>query len=425
MTGKDIFMMSQKERKKLHVVRKVIEKEMSQVEAALAVELSPRQIKRLVKRIKREGDRGICHKSRGKRSNRRRDEKTKERVLELCRERYRGFGPTLATEKLLERDRIGLSDETLRLWLKEAKISYKERKKRPHRQWRERRAHVGSLIQLDGSHHDWFEGRGPKCVLMAYIDDATGRPYGRFYEYEGTFPAMDSFKRYVKQNGLPMAIYADKHTTYKSPSEPTVEEQLEGMEPMSQFERSLFELGVEMIHAHSPQAKGRIERLFGVFQDRVVKEMRLQSISGIEEGNRFLETYLPKYIEKFAIEPREPADLHRPVPTESELNQALCLKTSRVLRNDLTIAYHNKLYQIKEKTRAKKVRVEERWDGTLHISHQGKLLSYEEIKSLPVQLNKTHKFTIKIKKKTKPSLTNPFNQISREKRAKGLANTIT
>lgn len=417
-------MMTQEERTKLHVIRKVIEKEMTQVEAGLAIDLTDRQIKRLVKRVRAEGDRGVCHKARGKKSNRRTKEKIKETVLKLCRKKYEGFGPTLASEKLLELDEIKISDETLRLWLKEAEIPYGKRKKRPHRQWRERRAHFGSLVQLDGSHHPWFEGRGPKCVLMGYNDDATGKPYGCFYEYEGTFPAMDSFKRYVLKNGLPMAIYVDKHSTYKSPSEPTVEEQLEGMESMSQFERSLKELGVEVIHAHSPQAKGRIERLFGTFQDRVVKEMRLQNIRGIEEGNAFLETYLPKYIQKYGVEPREQANLHRPAPTETELDKTLCIKTSRVLRNDFTISYHNKLYQIKENTKAKKVTVEERLNGSIHISCQGKDLLYQEITTIPVKTNQT-KTMIKVKKKRGPSPSNPFNKISRDKMTKTLVNTVT
>lgn len=266
MTGKDMFAMNQKERRKLHVIRKVIEREMTQVEAGLAINLTSRQIKRLVRRVRIEGDRGVCHRSRGRRSNRSILESTRAKVLNSCKKQYVGFGPTLASEKLLERDKIKVSKESLRLWLKQAEIPYKMRKKRPHRQWRERRAHCGSLVQMDGSNHLWFEGRGPKSVLMAYIDDAIGRVYGRFYEYEGTVPAMESFKQYVLKYGLPMAIYADKHTTYKSPAEPTMEEQLKGVEPMSQFERGLLELGVKMIHAHSPQAKGRIERLFGTFQ---------------------------------------------------------------------------------------------------------------------------------------------------------------
>lgn len=417
--------MNQKERKKLYVIRKVIEKEITQVEAGLAIDLTDRQIKRLVKRVRVEGDQGICHRSRGKRSNRRILERTKDKVLKLYQKHYGGFGPTLASEKLFERDKIKINDETLRLWLKESEIPYKTRKKRPHRQWRERRAHCGSLVQMDGSHHLWFEDRGPKSVLMAYIDDATGRVYGRFYEYEGTVPAMESFKLYVLKYGLPMAIYADKHTTYKSPAEPTVEEQLKGKEPMSQFERSLWELEVKMIHADSPQAKGRIERLFGTFQDRLVKEMRLAGICNIQEANLFLESYLPKYNAKFCVEARESADLHRLAPSKSQLEQALCIKTSRTLKNDFTISYQTKIYQIKENIRAEKVTVEERLDGTLGFSYQGKSLIWEELKNIPVKMNKTPRIVSKIRKNRSLSPNHPFKQPWKKRRAKTEATPIT
>lgn len=416
--------MDQRDRKKLHVVRKVIEKEMTQAEAGIAIDLSDRQIRRLVHRVREEGDRGVCHKGRSKRPNRWKEEK-KRQALKIYQEKYAGFGPTLATEKLLERDRIKISKESLRLWLKEAQIPYKSRKKRPHRQWRERRAHCGALVQLDGSNHPWFEDRGPKSVLMAYIDDATGRVFGRFYEYEGTLPAMESFKLYVSKYKLPLAIYADKHTTYKSPAEPTVEEQLKGIEPMSQFERSLKELGVKMIHAHSPQAKGRIERLFGTFQDRVVKEMRLAEICNIQEANLFLETYLPIYNARYNVFPKEKADLHRTAPTNNQLDQALCIRSSRVLKNDFTLSYNARIYQIKENIHAKKVTVEERIDGTLRFSYQGRSLLWEEIKNLPQRITKASKKLIKVRKKISPSPNHPFNQPWKKRRVKTTVMPIT
>jgi len=279
MVREDKVIMSVKELRRLPVIYQVMEKKMTQVKAGGLLGLTDRQIRRISQRVREWGEKGIAHQGRGRPSNRAIDQRLKAQVIGLYKKQYADFGPTLAAEKLSERDRIPISDETLRLWLLEAGIDHFQRRKRPHRQWRERKSHRGELIQMDGSHHKWFEARGPKCVLMAYIDDATGRVFARFDAYEGTIPAMDSFKRYVKRNGLPLAVYADKHTTYKSPDEPTIEEQLEGKEPMSQFERSLSELGVEMIHAHSPQAKGRIERLFGTFQDRVIKEMRLAGIA--------------------------------------------------------------------------------------------------------------------------------------------------
>jgi len=255
MAEEDMIMARQGELKRLHVIQKVLEGIIKQVEAAEIVSLSGRQIRRIVKRIRSEGSPGIIHRSRGKPSNRRISGKIKERVINLYRTQYKDFGPTLASEKLQERNRIGISDETLRMWLIEAGDWKKIRRGRRHRQWRERKHHDGEMVQMDGSHHDWFEGRGPWCVLMGYIDDATGKVFGRFYDYEGTIPAMESFKGYIQNNGLPMSVYLDKHTTYKSTGKPTIQDELHNTQPLSEFERALKELGVEVIHANSPQPK--------------------------------------------------------------------------------------------------------------------------------------------------------------------------
>lgn len=214
------------------------------------------------------------------------------RIVRLYHEKYQGFGPTFTTEKLFELEGIDVSKETVRTYLLEAGQWQKNRKVRIHRQWRERKSHCGEMVQMDGSHHDWFEGRRPKCVLMGYIDDATGRIFCRFYEYEGTIPAMDSFKRYIRKYGLPMSVYFDKHTTYKSTAEPSVEDEINGTEPLSEFGRALTELQVELIHAHSPQAKGRIERLFKTLQDRLGKEMTIRGISTIEDANGIVKSFL-------------------------------------------------------------------------------------------------------------------------------------
>jgi hypothetical protein len=182
---------------------------------------------------------------RGRPSNRRISHKIKERVIRLYRTQYKDFGPTLASEKLPERDGIEINDETLRRWLIEVGDWKKIRRRKRHRQWRERNHHEGEMVQMDGSHHDWFEGRGPRCVLMGYIDDATGRVFGRFYDYEGTIPAMDSFKRYIKKYGLPLSVYLDRYKTYKSTAKPTIGDELNDEEPLSDFERALRELRVE------------------------------------------------------------------------------------------------------------------------------------------------------------------------------------
>ena len=383
MVGEDRVVMSVKELRRVHVLHYALEKKITQGQAGEALGLTARHIRRLLPRVEQEGDKGLAHRGRGKPSNRRMPEQVKTKVLGLYARRYADFGPTLAAEKLAERHGITISDETLRLWLREQGVDHFTRRTRPHRAWRERKPHVGELVQLDGSHHDWFEGRGPRYVLMAYIDDASSRVYARFYDYEGTIPAMDSFQRYVRQYGIPLAVYADRHTTYQSPASPTVDEQLAGVKPTSQFGRALGELGVELIPAHSPQAKGRVERLFHTFQDRVIKKMRLAGMATIDEANRFLESYLPLYNRRFAVPPAQAVDLQRPRLARRELDRILCLKTTRVLRRDWTVAHHGQLYQVHTNVRATHVMVEEQLDGTRHITHHGRALDYQALRLVP------------------------------------------
>jgi transposase len=380
MAGKDIIMVRQKDLKRLHVIHKAIEGAITQAEAAELSGLSERQIRRMVKRIREEGDKGIAHKLRGKESNRKLSKKLIERLAYLYQQQYKGFGPTLTAEKLAEIDGIELSKETVRAYLIEAGLWERGRKSRSHRQWRPRKEHCGQMVQMDGSHHKWFEDRRAECVLMAYIDDATGRAYFRFYEYEGTIPAMDSFMRYIRRYGIPMSIYFDRHTTYKSPAEPTMEEEINGEQPLSEFGRALKELSVELIHAYSPQAKGRIERLFGTLQDRLVKELRLRGISTIQEANKFLDNYyLREFNRKFSIKSLNKEDLHRPIPKWIDLKKILCIRTERSVRNDFTISHNRNLYQIEETITNKKVMVEEHIDGTMQIIHNGRLVKFQSI----------------------------------------------
>ena len=385
MVGEGKVIMSVKELRRVHVLRQTREKKLTQVKAGTLLGLTPRHIRRLLARVAQAGDQGLAHRGRGKPSNRRIPAKVKVNALTLYEKRYGDFGPTLAAEKLVECHGMTISAETMRGWLRGAGIDHFTRRKRPHRSWRERKAHVGELVQLDGSHHDWFEGRGPRCVLMAYIDDASSQVYARFYAYEGTIPAMDSFMRYVRHYGIPLAIYTDKHTTYQSPALPTVDEQLAGVKPLSQFGRALGELGVELIPAHSPQAKGRVERLFKTVQDRLVKELRLAGVSTLEAANRFLDGYLPIHNRRFTVQPAQAADLHRPRPAHRELDRILCFKTTRCLRKDFTIAHQGRLYQIHETIRAPHVLVEEHVNGTLRITHQGRPLGVHTITSRPVK----------------------------------------
>jgi transposase len=385
VTDKDMISMSRRETKRLHIIHQALDKRITQAKAAELVGLSSRQLRRMVKRVREEGDDGISHHSRGRASNRRFPQKFKDKVLKLYRKEYSDFGPTFASEKLLDVHEIKLSDETLRLWLNQEDITYEKRKGRKHRQWRERKHHFGEMVQMDGSHHDWFEGRGPECVLMGYIDDATGTVSGRFYNYEGTMPAMDSFNRYIKRYGIPQSVYLDKHTTYKSPAKRSIEDELEDRNPMSQFERSLAELGVTVIHANSPQAKGRIERLFRTLQDRLVKEMRLAGVKCVEQANEFLIKYLPAYNRKFKVKPVSEADIHQSALSPRALDKIFCIRDERTLRNDFTISYNGSLYQIKDAVKAQKVAVEERMDGSLHITYRGLDLSFREIKRQPAK----------------------------------------
>jgi transposase-like protein len=401
MAGKDIIMLNQRELRRLHVIHKALDETLKQAEAAEILSLSDRQIRRIIKKVRLEGDAGIIHKARGKLSNRRLPKKVKDKVIKFYRKKLKGFGPTLASEKLLEMEGIKINEDTLRKWLIETGDWEKVRKSRKHRQWRERKHHLGEMIQIDGSHHDWFEGRGPKCVLMGYIDDATGKVFARFYEYEGTMPAMDSFKQYVKKYGIPIRAYLDKHMTYKSPKKaefPGYDE-----EPLSQFERAMKELGVKVSHAHSPQAKGRIERLFRTFQDRVVKEMRLKGIKTIEEANKFMVSYLPLYNEKFAVKAKEKGDIHRDIPKGMNLDRMLCIKTERTLRNDFTIAHRGKLYQIQGKIKTKKVIVEERINGTMAITHNDTFLKFNEITERPEKQKMKPRLNEKKKRCTPPA----------------------
>ena len=387
----DILTMSQKELKRLHVIRKVIDKRLKQREAAELLALNQRQIRRIVKRVREESDKGIIHRLRGVRSHRAIAEAVKHKVFALCKGIYAGFNPTFAAEKLFERDRITVSRETLRQWFIVQGIAYQKRKARPHRQWRLRKAHCGQMVQIDGSHHDWFEGRRAPCVLMGYIDDATSRAYARFYEYEGTMPAMSSFKHYCLKYGLPQSLYLDCHPTYKGHKTPTIEDELFNRQVLSQFGTALEALGVHLIHAQSAPAKGRVERLFKTLQDRLGKEMRLRDIRSIPEANKFLGWYLPVFNKRFGVIASHSEDLHRPPPPGIELDKTLVIKTIRALRNDFTVAHEGKLYQVEDNIRTKEVTLEERLNGVLCITHKGRALRYRQIAQRPQKIQEPRK----------------------------------
>jgi transposase len=409
MPGEDTITMAQHELRRLHVIRKAIDKIITQRDASEVIGISLRQAQRMVARVKIEGDKGIIHKSRGQPSNRAILQTKRNKILTLFKATYHDFGPTLASEKLFERDKIKINDETLRLWLREEGIPYRQRKKRPHRQWRERKSCLGQMVQMDGSHHAWFEDRGPWCVFMGYIDDATGIPFGRFYMHEGTNPAMDSLKRYIKRYGIPQSVYLDNHTTYKSPKKQSIEDELKNEIALSQFERAADELGIRVIHADSPQAKGRVERLFRTFQDRLVKDLRLEGIKTIDEANDHLRYFLPKYAKRFAVKAHKTGDLHRPIPDGMDLDRILCIKTPRVLRNDFTVAHDRKLYQIMDNVRTKKLVVEDRLDGSVVIRHKDEALGFKEIAIRPKKEEvKKKPYKFKIRKIYTPPADHPW-----------------
>ena len=385
--NQDVVTMSQRELQRLPVLEAVVARQVTQVEAARCLDLSPRQVRRLTGRLRQEGPRGVAHRTRGRPSNHRTPERVRRRVLGLIREHYADFGPTLAAEKLAERHQLHLSDETVRQWMRAAGLVNGQRRRRPARQWRERRACAGQMVQMDGSHHAWLEARGPKLVLMGYIDDATGKTYAHFYDAEDLPAALDSFRRYCRLYGIPQSVYLDRLSLYRASRAPTLQEQLAGQDPQSQFERALSELGVQVIHANSPQAKGRVERLFGTFQDRLVKELRLAGVRTPGAANACLPRFLQIYNRRFACAPRQPGNLHRPAPSGTRLAEVLCEKRPRVVANDGTISFRGQrlqLYPPGLRPLAKQgvvVTISPR--GRLQVLHEGRALAYRPIAAPP------------------------------------------
>jgi transposase len=254
--------LTKREHERLAVVRQVMRRELKQKVAAELLSLSTRQVRNLVRKVERDGAKGLAHGNRGKPSPKRMAQTLVDRIVGLIKERYRDFKPKFAAEKLWKRDKIKVSDEKMRQIMIGAGLWRVHRHKSEVHPWREPKAYYGEMVQMDGSHHAWLERRGPKLVLMGMVDDARNRFYGRFYAYEGVYPAMDVLEGYIRRYGLPQSLYVDKHSTYKTVRHPSEDELLRGEEASTQFERAVRELGIKLIHAHSPQAKGRIERAF-------------------------------------------------------------------------------------------------------------------------------------------------------------------
>jgi hypothetical protein len=375
--------MSAVERERLKIMAGVAEEEVTLVTAAGLMGVCYRQSKRIWRRYQDEGDAGLMHRLRGKPSARRKPGELREQVLALCDEpRYEGFGPTLMAEQLLKA-RLVVDHETLRRWrIATGKHTVRPRKQQ-HRDWRERKACFGQMVQMDGSHHDWFEGRGPKCVLMVMVDDATNRMYCRFFEAETTRASYDVLEGWIKKHGLPGSLYVDRDSIYRCEGQPSIAEQLAGKEPQTQFGRAMEQLGIKLILANSPQAKGRVERMNGNLQDRLVKEMRLAEISDIESANRFLAgKYLRAFNRQFEREAAQPLDAHR--KNRQRLQEVLSWEVERVVQGDWTVASQGKRYQLDPRHEAlslvrRKVIVRTMRNGRVQLVYRGKQLKWREL----------------------------------------------
>src|SRR5438105_1262018 len=306
--------MSRKERKRLTIMAGVKSDDLTLVQAAGLANLSYRQVKRVWRRYQDQGDAGLVHRLRGRASPRRKDPELRARILARVEDRYADFGPTLAAEYLLG-EGLKVDHETLRRWLVAEGTREVRRRRQQHRQWRERKPCFGAMVQLDGSDHDWFEGRRARAVLMVMVDDATGEVWAQFFEQETTRASYDIFEGWVRRRGVPQGVYPDRDSIYRCEAEGSLADQLAGKEPQTQFGRAMEQLGVELILANSPQAKGRVERMNGTLQDRLVKALRLEGISDLTAANKYLrQTFLPALNRRFKVKPASATDVHRAAP---------------------------------------------------------------------------------------------------------------
>lgn len=374
----DRITMSIRERDVLKVMDSVLTGVRTQSEAARLLRRSVRQVRRLQRRLEREGDGAVIHGLRDRPSNRRLDEDLRRQALAIYRVEYVDFGPTLAAEKLCDRG-LSVSRPTLHRWLVEAGLWRGRRRRAKHRSRRRRRSCFGEMTQADGSVHDWLEGRGPEMTLLVFIDDATSKAMARFYEAETTAGYMDLLGRYLRKYGRMVAVYADRHSIFQK--QPKYEG--EPVEP-TQFGRALSELGIELIAAHSPQAKGRVERFNGTAQDRLVKELRLADASTMKEANAVLQkTFLPWFNRWCTVKPGSATDAHRRLYPTMNLAAILSHQEQRTVANDYTIRYQGQTWQLLPPAvpgqRGGKVTVERRLDGTLHVRFKGKYPPWEPV----------------------------------------------
>lgn len=411
----NLIIMSQKEANRYDIIKKTIDKKIKSIEAAIILSLTARQIRRLKKRVAKDGIKGLIHAGRGQTSSRKIPKKEEDKIKKILKEHYSDFGPTFAAEKLDEVHKLKRDPKTIRrIMIAEDLWKPKNKKKEEYRSWRQRRPAFGELGQYDGSYEYWFEGRAPKCCLLASIDDATSQiTHMKFDEHEGVEPTFNFWQEYLEKHGKPMAIYVDKFSTYSMNHKLAKE----NPDTLTQFERAMEQLKIEVINAHSSQAKGRVERLFGTLQDRLIKELRLAKISTIPEANEFLiKTFIPKFNAKFGVVPRSVANLHKKI-TQKEKDSfpsIFCRHYERTIRSDYTLSYKNIWYQLEE-TQAvaicKKdvVLVEERFDGEIKFKLRGKYLEYRQLPEMPKKVSEKAVPWVLVKAlPARPAATHPW-----------------
>src|SRR5947208_8070267 len=372
--------LSQRERDRLRVLHEIQQKQITQIAAARRLKISDRHIRRLLFRLEEYGDRAVIHGLRGRPSNRRLAARLEQKILRRVRQRYADFGPTLAAEHLAQ-EGLPVSRETLRKWMVKASLwcPRAQRVKTIH-VWRERRASFGELVMQDSSPFRWLEERGPACQLIAVIDDATSRFYARFTEHDTTEENLRTFGEWLRRYGHPVAHYTDKNSIFRTSAPAQLGEQLRGEKARSHFGRALRELGIEWIAAHSPQAKGRIERLFETLQDRLVKEMRLAGIDSIQGANHFLEMrFLPEWEQRFTVAARNPRNAHRRLGREQHLEEILSVRVARRVAQDHTVSWDgNRWGVLREEVcaglRGAAVEIERRLDGSHWLRYRGRYL---------------------------------------------------
>ena len=351
-------------------------------QAAELISRSYRQAKRIWAKYWQAGAEGLKHGNAGRRSNRAKPEKFRQKVLRLVQNKYSGseeerFGPTLAAEHLASEDGLAIDAETLRRWMLEEGLWSRQRKRKRHRQRRPRKEHFGELVQMDGSFYQWLQGRPKRDCLLNMVDDATGTTLCRLGEEETTWLAADVLRAWVEDYGVPRALYVDWKNVYQRV--PTAKERERDERPVSQFGRMCARLGIELIGASSPQAKGRVERNHGVHQDRLVKKLRRKGIGTLEQANRYLEQeYLPEHNRRFAKAPVQGVDFHLEPP--ADLGRVFCLEEERVLAQDGVVRYRNRLLQVENGLRpGSRVQVCEYWDGSLHLFEGSQELRWREV----------------------------------------------